>query len=65
MADIAMCDNQDCPFNTSCYRFTAEPNPYRQSYGDFKPIIEDDELTCEYYWEVPKDKKSTVVKLFG
>lgn len=37
MSDIAMCENQECPFNTSCYRFTAEANPYRQSYGDFKP----------------------------
>ena len=65
MSDIAKCENQDYPFNTSCYRFTAEANPYRQSYGDFKPTVEDDELTCKYYLEIPNSKKSTVVKLFG
>lgn len=63
MPDIAKCENQDCPFNTSCYRFTAEPSKYGQSYGYFKPIVEDDELTCKYYWEVPASEKSTVDKL--
>ena len=65
MPDISMCENQDCPFNTSCYRFTAEANPYIQSYGDFKPTVDGDELYCDYFWEIPNDKKSTVVKLFG
>ena len=64
MPDISMCENQDCPFNTSCYRFTAEANPYRQSYGDFKPTVEDDELTCKYYLEIPKDKKTNFVDIF-
>jgi len=36
MPDISMCNNQECPLKEKCYRYKAEPNPYRQSYGDFK-----------------------------
>ena len=37
MPDISMCANETCPKRNECYRFTATPNPYRQSYADFKP----------------------------
>jgi len=37
MADISMCSNKDCPKKERCYKFTATPNPYRQSYDYFKP----------------------------
>ena len=48
MPDIAMCENNECPKRTTCYRFMAEPNSRRQSYADFKPNKEGE---CEYYWE--------------
>lgn len=50
--DIAMCDNKTCPLRMTCYRFIAEPNPWRQTYGYFK-WDEDNEgkVTCDYYWD--------------
>ena len=35
MPDIAMCQNEECPRKTECYRYMATPSPYRQAYGDF------------------------------
>lgn len=35
MPDISMCDNRKCPSSKYCYRFTATPTQYRQSYADF------------------------------
>ena len=32
MADISMCSGEGCPKKTTCYRYTAEANPYRQSF---------------------------------
>lgn len=32
MADITMCDDKECPRAHTCYRLTADANPYRQSY---------------------------------
>jgi hypothetical protein len=32
MADLTMCDRDECPSRDECYRHTAEPNPWRQSY---------------------------------
>lgn len=62
--DGTMCEGTGCPFRDSCYRFTAEANPYRQSYfmevplkwlnfvqeGSHTPIVAE----CEEYWEYPK-----------
>lgn len=40
MPDISMCQNKECPLSKKCYRFLAEPNPYRQSYFvDLKPKL--------------------------
>ena len=64
MSDICKCYGTGCPFKDSCYRFTAEANPYRQSYfmevplkwldfvqeGSHNPIVAE----CEEYWEYPK-----------
>jgi hypothetical protein len=47
MPDLTMCRGLDCPHKESCYRFTAKPDRYRQSYF-FAPPIKDGE--CEYYW---------------
>ena len=32
MADITMCNNQECYLADNCYRFTAPPDRYNQSY---------------------------------
>jgi len=59
MADLTMCDRKDCPSCDKCYRFMAEPNPYRQSYfaPPYEPIKDD---RCEYFIPVRPDgqKKS-------
>lgn len=44
MPDILMCQNKDCPKKEQCYRFTAEPSKYRQTYAGF-PGGED----CEHF----------------
>lgn len=36
-----MCSNKECPMRTTCYRFMAVPNEYRQSYSCFEPKLND------------------------
>jgi hypothetical protein len=43
MPDITMCNNDKCNKRESCYRFTATPSHYGQSYCNFS------ESGCEYY----------------
>jgi len=45
MADISMCANSDCNFRAKCYRYTAKPNDYRQSY------IRPDTESCNHFWD--------------
>ena len=47
MADITMCKGTNCPQKETCYRFTAKPNEYRQSYFMEAPIKYG---KCEMYW---------------
>ena len=51
-----MCNNSNCKLKEDCYRFTATPNPHRQSYGGFKP--KDGE--CDHFWE--NDNKTKDIK---
>lgn len=37
--DITMCKGTGCPLRNSCYRFTATPNEYRQSYFVVEPFV--------------------------
>lgn len=54
--DISMCDNKSCPLNSKCYRFTAKPNKFYQSYSDFQYTIDKKgKVSCEYFWD--NDKK--------
>ena len=46
MADITMCKGDGCETKFTCYRFTAKPNEYRQSYFMESPIKDGG---CEYY----------------
>jgi hypothetical protein len=48
MPDISMCMNDECPSRVSCFRFRAEPHPYRQAYTDFK--VDGDK--CDSYADV-------------
>lgn len=51
MPDITMCIGEDCEVKNTCYRFTANPNKYQQSYFDITPfIVNNCRQVCEYYW---------------
>ena len=45
--DITMCRGTNCPAKESCYRYTAKPSEFRQSYF-MEPPIKDGK--CDYYW---------------
>lgn len=49
MPDITMCLGEGCPQKDKCYRFTATPSEWRQSYFLGLPMKEDE--TCEHYWD--------------
>ena len=46
MPDITMCKGVGCEAKETCFRYTAKPNEYRQSY-----FVETPDLNggCEYY----------------
>jgi hypothetical protein len=45
--DITMCLGTDCPYKETCYRYTAKPNEYYQSYFTEPPIKDG---KCDMYW---------------
>lgn len=57
MPDIAMCQNEKCPFKMKCFRYTAIPtmNGKYQSYADFKPVVAVENGTtttkCDDFWD--------------
>ena len=47
MPDISMCLGPvDCKVKSNCYRKTAIPSSFWQSYADFKP----NGVACDHYW---------------
>ena len=47
MADISMCTGKNCKMREKCYRFTAIPSEYWQSYF----VREDEEVEkCHMFW---------------
>ena len=56
MPDISMCLGGDCHQKDRCYRYTAEPNPYRQSYFCDPPMEEDKQ--CKYFWDNTEYKRT-------
>ncbi len=48
MPDITMCPGTDCPHKENCYRYTAKPSKYAQSYFVEAPIK--DGGKCDHYW---------------
>lgn len=57
MPDITMCTGVNCPKKETCYRHTAIPNQYRQSYFESPPLelryLEGagTRYDCQFYWE--------------
>jgi hypothetical protein len=53
MPDISMCKGSNgayiCPNRDSCYRYTAEPTPMRQSYF-LTPPYDKETGKCNYHW---------------
>ena len=48
MADIAMCQNDDCPMREKCYRYMAKSSGNGQSYALYEP---DENGRCEdFLW---------------
>jgi hypothetical protein len=47
MPDITMCEGKNCPIKENCYRYTAKPNEYRQSYFVTPPYQDG---KCEHFW---------------
>lgn len=57
MADITACYGENCPKKESCYRFTCDKNPWRQSYFMNVPYEEKEQNKCEYYWKIEVEQK--------
>lgn len=51
MPDITMCNGQfgaiNCPYKLKCYRYTAKPSEYLQSYFTGLPLKDG---KCDMYW---------------
>lgn len=47
MSDITKCLGTGCPYKESCFRYTATPNEYWQSYFIDSPIKNG---KCEMFW---------------
>jgi hypothetical protein len=66
MPDIAMCWGDNCPIKETCYRYTATPSKWRQSYFAETPIKEDN--TCEHFmkiWDKESFKKEYYNETYG
>ena len=48
MPDISLCKNQHCPLRDKCYRATAIPSEYGQSYATFNLNADG---TCNWFWD--------------
>ena len=42
MAEITMCNSENCPMKEKCYRSTAVPNRQWQSWSNFECICNED-----------------------
>ena len=61
--DITMCDGKECPMKENCYRFTATPNKFRQSYFMKAPVVlhitdgESRPAGCHHFWNNEEYRK--------
>ena len=52
MPDITMCEGSECPIKHLCYRHTAIPSEYRQSYFLAVPFKQTPEgVSCRHFWD--------------
>lgn len=51
MVDITKCTGGGCPIALTCHRYTAQPNPYWQSYVCFSSSIKATQggYACEFF----------------
>lgn len=65
MPDITMCLNERCPIKSTCYRYTAHPNEYWQSYSNFEydPEFGCDDFISNDFMEV-KSRRNNPRSLF-
>ena len=50
MPDISMCINEYCKLKKDCYRYTAKPAEFWQTYNDFHYTEHPDKtVTCNYF----------------
>lgn len=59
MPDISMCLNKNCPLRMKCYRYTAIPDKYWQSFADFAP---DQTGKCADFWDNTGKAKNPLLK---
>lgn len=58
MPDILLCEGTKCPRAKACYRFTATPSKYAQSYFTEPPFTNiKRKFNCDYYWPNELGKK--------
>lgn len=55
MPDITMCVSRGCPKKNECYRYTAKPDKYYQSYADYGKICLENDY--KYFWKTIVQKK--------
>ena len=55
MPDITMCEGKDCPLKETCYRYTAKPSEYLQSYFTEIPYNKE-ENKCDYHMKIWQKK---------
>lgn len=53
MPDISKCPGDGCNKRNGCYRYTAKPSKYLQSYFVAPPLKDDG--SCDYYWPDRED----------
>lgn len=60
MPDISMCNGGDCPLKEMCYRYTAKPSEYAQSYFETPPI---NDGKCDHFMQDWSKQKPEFVGL--
>lgn len=59
MADITMCQNENCKDKETCYRYKAPVSEY-QSYFLIDGKFPNDRKECKHYWEYKSGKYKTI-----
>ena len=58
MPDIAMCKGDKCPKKEQCYRYTAKPSEYLQTYFT-NPPYKLDWSQCDYFWSNGREQNDS------